>query len=88
MCVAAAEALASYAEKKGLKDDYIIPTMDDVDAFIEEAVACGMKAIKDGNARRILTEDELRKSATEKIKRARKLVDLAMENKIIETYSE
>ncbi|MCK5599385.1 NADP-dependent malic enzyme [bacterium] len=88
MCVAAAESLANSAVKKGISEDYILPTMDDVEAAIEVAVACGMKAMKDGTARRTLTEDELRKSAKEKIERARKLVDVAMREKIIPEYTE
>ncbi len=83
MCVAAAESLAKTAQKRGLREDYIIPDMDDTEAFIDEAVACGLKAVKDGTARRPLSEEELRKSAAEKIKRAQKLVHLAMKNKII-----
>lgn len=83
MCIAAAKSLARTAEKKGIHEDYICPTMDDTNAFIEEAVACGMQAIKEGTARKKLTEDELRKSASEKIKRARKTVKLLMTEKII-----
>ena len=83
MCIAAAKSLLKSAQKKGLSDDYITPTMDDTDAFIEEAVACGMQAIKEGTAKKKLTEEELRKSAGEKIIRARKLVHLAIKKKII-----
>jgi len=85
MCIAAAKSLAATAEKKGISEDYVCPTMDEVDAYIEEAVACGMQAIKEGTARKILTEDELRKSATEKISRAQKCVKLLMTKKIIRT---
>ncbi|MCX7766332.1 MAG: malate dehydrogenase, partial [Candidatus Sumerlaeia bacterium] len=83
MCIAAAKALADTAESKGINESYICPTMDDVDAYINEAVACGLQAIKEGTARKILSESELRKSATEKITRAQKQVRLLMEKGII-----
>jgi malate dehydrogenase (oxaloacetate-decarboxylating) len=51
MCIAAAEELAKYAEKKGLNEDHLLPEMDEPGVFIEEAVAVGMKAIEQGVAR-------------------------------------
>ena len=86
MCIAAAESLAKSAEKRGLRDDYIIPTMDDTEAYIEEAVACGLQAIKEGTARRHLTEEELRKSAKEKIEHSFKMAKFLMDEKIIPEY--
>ncbi|HHD83137.1 MAG TPA: NADP-dependent malic enzyme [Bacteroidetes bacterium] len=86
MCIAAAESLAKTAEKRGLRDDYIIPTMDDTEAYIEEAVACGLQAIKEGTARRHLSEDELRKSAKEKIEHSFNMAKLLMEKKVIPEY--
>jgi len=83
MVIAAAESLATSAEKKGINEGYIVPTMDEWNVYVEEAVACGMQAIKEGTARRILTEDELRKSAEEKILRARKQTKLLMDEEII-----
>lgn len=84
MCVAAAEAMAKYAEKKGLSEDYIMPTMDDPDVFIEEAVAVGLKAIEQKVARKLLTEKELRNSAESMIKRSIADTKLRMEKGIIE----
>lgn len=86
MCIAAAESLAKYAEKKGLSEDYIIPTMDEPQVYIEEAVAVGLMAIKQGIARVKLTEKELRKSAEEKILRAIKDTELRMKHSIIKKY--
>jgi len=86
MCIAAAESLAKTAEKRGLRDDYIIPTMDDTEAYIEEAVACGLQAIKEGTARRHLSEDELRKSAKDKIEHSFNMAKLLMEKKVIPEY--
>ncbi len=85
MHIAAAYAIARTAEEKGLHEDYIVPTMEDVEVFINEAVAVGMKAIEQGIARRILKEDELRAHAEEIIKRARRETKLLMENGIIKS---
>jgi len=70
MAIAAAGAIAKTAEDKGLRDDYIVPTMLEIDVFINQAVAVGLKAIEQGIARRVLSEDELRQSAERKIRHA------------------
>jgi len=76
MAIAAAEAIAKTAEDKGLRDDYIVPSMMDLDVFVNEAVAVGLKAIEQGVARRVLSKAELTKQAETKIKRARAEVDI------------
>jgi len=84
MCVAAAEAMASHAEKIGLTEDFIMPAMDDPQVFVEEAIAVGLKAVEQGVARKPQTEAELRKSAEFMINRAIKDTKLRMEKGIIE----
>jgi malate dehydrogenase (oxaloacetate-decarboxylating) len=86
MCIAAAEALAKYATKKGLNENYIIPLMSEPEVYVEEAVAVGLKAIEQKIARIKLSEKELRKSAEEKINRAIKDTKLRMEKGIIKKY--
>ncbi len=76
MTIAAAEAIAQTAQDKGLREDYIVPSMMDLDVFVNEAVAVGMKAIEQGVARRSLTKAELAKQAETMIKRARAEVDI------------
>ena len=71
MCIAAAEELAKCAEDTGLREDYLIPTMDEWEVFPREAVAVGMKAIEQGVARITMGRDELFKTAEKIIKRAR-----------------
>jgi len=83
MCIAAGNSLAESARKRGINEDYIVPRMDEWEVYIDEAVACGLEAIRQGVARRKLTGEELRRSAEEKIKRAREEVHLLMEKKII-----
>lgn len=83
MCVEAAYALARYAEKKGIKETYIIPTMSEWRAYVEEAVAVALKAIEQGIARVQLKKEELYERAESMIKRARKEVSLFMKNGVI-----
>jgi malate dehydrogenase (oxaloacetate-decarboxylating) len=83
MCIAAATELAKCAEDKGLTAEYIIPKMDEPDVFIREAVAVGMKAIEQGVARKILTRDQLYRTAELIISRARMETQVKMKEKII-----
>lgn len=84
MCIAAAYALADYVEKKKLlSEDFILPTMDMWEVYVEEAAAVGLKAIEQGIARVKLTREELLKKAEEAIKSSREMVRLLMESKII-----
>ncbi|MHA1258065.1 MAG: NAD(P)-dependent malic enzyme [Candidatus Heimdallarchaeaceae archaeon] len=83
MCVAAARAIAEVAEKKGLRDDYVIPTMDDVEIFPYEASKVGMKAIEQGVARIVMEEEELYKIAKKRIDYARSLTKNLMDTKYI-----
>ena len=83
MCLAAVDALASYAEKKGLDEEQIIPTMDDWEVYVQEAVAVGKKAIEQGLARVKLSEKELYQKAFKKIKEAREITKLLMKEKYI-----
>ena len=83
MCIAAAEELAKVAEDKGLKEDYIIPNMDEWEVFPREAAAVGRKAIEQGVARRDLTYEELFKTAEAQIKRARGQVETLTEHGFI-----
>ena len=78
MCIAAAEALAGMAEKRGLNPEYILPTMDEWEVFPREAVAVAMKAQEQGIARiKISAEDEF-KNASAIIKRSRDLTQMMM----------
>ena len=70
MCIAAAYELAKCAEDKGLREDYLIPTMDEREIFPRVATAVGMKAIEQGVARKKMTRDELYEKSSKIIKRA------------------
>jgi len=79
MAIAAAYSIADTAEKKGLTEEYIVPTMLETDVFINEAVAVGLKAIEQGIARRPLSEAELRVEAEAKILHAQAEVKALMD---------
>jgi len=63
MCITAAESLAKSAEKRGINEDNIVPRMNERGAYIEEAVAVGMKAQELGIARLKISANELRSKA-------------------------
>ena len=83
MCIAAAVELARLAEDKGLKEDYIIPRVDEWEIFPHEAVAFGMKAIEQGVAGITMTRDELFEKASKTIKRARDETKMLMDTGFI-----
>ncbi len=86
MCIAAAEELAHYAENVGLSNDYIVPTMDDMEVFISEAVAVGQKAIEQNVARIKLSEEEARTIATDIITKSHEQTKLLMKTGFIPEY--
>jgi len=83
MTIAAAYSVAKTAEKKGLREDYIVPTMDEWEVFTNEAVAVGLKAIEQGIARTPLSKKELRQSAEELIGNSRKQTELQIKKGLI-----
>lgn len=71
MCIAAAQELARVAEDRGLREDYLIPTMDEWEVFPREAASVARKAIEQGVARIDMSWEELYRVAERKIKEAR-----------------
>lgn len=80
MCIAAAMELANVANDRGIRQDYLIPTMDDWEVFPREAAAVAAKAVEQGVARIKLTRDEAYELAKEKIGHARKQATVLMES--------
>ncbi|MEM3754570.1 MAG: NADP-dependent malic enzyme [Candidatus Bathyarchaeia archaeon] len=87
MCIAAAKELANLAEEKGLKDDYILPTMDDWEVFPREAVAVGQKAIEKGIARLKLSREEIYVKAKNLIEETRNSIEFMIKHNIIKLPS-
>ena len=84
MAIAAAHALADYAEKRGINTENIVPTMDEASVFPEEAAAVAMQAIKDGVARKNITYDEAFQIASHDIKEARNATKMMSQQGFIE----
>jgi len=83
MCISAATELAKLAEDRGLKEDYIIPTMDDWEVFPREAAAVATKAVEQGIARAKKSRKEFYDIALETIRRARDETQLLMKQGFI-----
>lgn len=83
MCVVAANTIADVAVEKGLDSEHIMPTMDDTEVFVRQAVNVGMKAIELGLAKNKLTKEELRAKAEAAIYRAQNVTKMLMDKKFI-----
>lgn len=88
MCIAAAFEIAKVAEDKGINEKYIVPTMDEWEVFIREAVVVGMKAIEQGHARTKRSKQELQDMSRKTIKRSRDIVQTLMKEKHIQPAPE
>ncbi len=71
MHIEAAYAIAEVAEEQGIDEEYLVPTMDNTEVYIRQAVRVGLKAIEQGIARIELSEEELREKAEEIIMSSR-----------------
>ncbi len=83
MHIEAAYAIAEVAERQGIHEDYLVPTMDNTEVYIHQAVRVGLKAIEQGIARIEISEEELRAKAESLILRSRKHTKTLMETGLI-----
>jgi malate dehydrogenase (oxaloacetate-decarboxylating) len=83
MCLAAAQALAGMAVEKGLKRDYILPTMDEWDVYPREAAAVAVKAVEQGLARCHTTAEEEYHRAAAIIRRSRDVTRVLMDEGLV-----
>jgi malate dehydrogenase (oxaloacetate-decarboxylating) len=83
MAIAAAHSLADFAEKRGIKVDDIVPTMEEAGVFPNEAADVAMQAIKDGVARVKMTWQEAYDKAKNDIDYSRGLTHSMTENGFI-----
>lgn len=88
MCIESAVELAKCAEDKGLRKDYLLPTMNEWEVFPRQAVAVALKAIEQKVARIKLPKEKLFEIASDKIRRARLETQVLMEKGLIPSYSE
>ena len=73
MAVAAAEALAGCAQDGGVREDHILPTLEEPEVAVRVAVAAGLAAQAEGVARRPGTAAELEARARTAITAAQRL---------------
>ena len=83
MAIAAAHAIADFAEKRGISTEDIIPKMTESELFPMVAAEVAMKAIEEGHARIIATKEKIYQQAKQDIEDVQKLVHLLMKQNII-----
>jgi len=67
MCIAAAYAIAHYAEEQGISEVAIIPSMEEQEMYVREAVAVGTKAIEQGVAEKRMSAEDLEAEVRKRI---------------------
>ncbi len=88
MIIEFAETLAGYAEKRGISDDYIIPTMEEWEVYVETALAVGLKAMQLGISRLTLSREELLSDIEAQIMSSRQKHETLMRSGLIKSYGE
>lgn len=83
MCLSAAFALYRFAQRRGLREDYIIPSMEEWEVYVEEAKAVAAVAKEQGLARRDCSLEEVEEESRRLILRARRMVEEATESGVI-----
>jgi malate dehydrogenase (oxaloacetate-decarboxylating) len=83
IAIAAARELASYARERGIRDDDILPRMDEWEVFPRVAVATALKAQEQGVARLSPSREQLYAAATQKIRAARDATQCLMREGLI-----
>ncbi len=83
MAIAASMAIAAVAEEEGLRDDYIVPTMENPYVFAREATAVAEKAIEQGVARIKKSHDDLFNGASINIDSAKMKIKCMLDSNCI-----
>ncbi|MCR3921570.1 MAG: malate dehydrogenase, partial [Firmicutes bacterium] len=83
MCLTAAYTIADLGAENGIDPDNLLPSMDNVEVFIRQAVNVGQKAMELGLARKNISPADLRAKAEEAIYRARNVTQMLMKEGFI-----
>ena len=83
MAIAAARELAAFAAERGMREDSILPRMDEWEVYPRVAVATAMEAQRQGVALLTLSSDALQKRATDMIRNARESTQALMREGLI-----
>ncbi len=88
MCIEAGKEIAKTAEAKGLREDYIIPTMEEWEVFPRVAAAVGARAIEQGIAGVKMKKNELFTLSETIIRETREKTKMLMEKGFIKHIDE
>jgi len=83
MAIAAAHAIADFAEDSGLRPERIVPSIEEWELFPKVAAAVAGQAVSDGVARSSLTKEEVYLKARQDISEARAVIHGLMEHGFI-----
>ena len=83
MAISAAHELAHFAVQRGIREDYILPTMEQWEVYPKVAVATAVKAQGQGIAKLKTPEAQLHAEATRIIQQAREATQLLMREKLM-----
>ncbi|MEM4487234.1 MAG: NADP-dependent malic enzyme [Desulfurococcaceae archaeon] len=83
MFLAAAYAIADYAEETGIHENRIVPNMEESEMYVREALAVAEKAMELGYARRALSRKELELEIRELLEKPRKEMGVLIKNGLI-----
>ena len=83
MAIRCAHSLADFAEKKGIDPEHIMPTMEDVGVFSEEAADVAEQAVKEGVARVKLSRKDVLERAKHDIEESRASVKALLDAGLI-----
>jgi len=83
MAIAAATALAEFAETRGMDEESIVPKMDEWEVFPKVAVATALKAQEQGVARITADAETLHRQATKTIEAAQAATRVLMGERLI-----
>lgn len=86
MCMSASYAIADRAEDLGLSEEFVIPTMEDLEMYVREAIAVAEKAMNQGAARKDRSLDELEEKVREKLTAPREINKLLMDERHIPKF--
>jgi len=86
MMLAAAKAIATCAEEKGLNPNYIIPSMDDARLYPLEAAAVAEAAMASGVARVSVDVEELRIKTVERLRNTARIMKVALKEGLIDAF--
>jgi len=78
MAMAAAQALAAYAEERGMTEGTILPRMEEWEVFPRIAVATALKAQEQGIARVAMRSEQLYEKARRLMSQAREATEVLM----------